>query len=73
MNERVKQRQEDARQAERATKKTIADAIKKAQNRPRLHETTQDDLKKGSSLAMIKATAKMVALLKANGESEKDI
>jgi len=30
MNERVKQRQEDARQAERATKKTIADAIKKA-------------------------------------------
>lgn len=56
------------RAEENKAKQVLADAVKRAKARPMLLEQSQDDLKAASNLTFLKATMKMITLLKDQNE-----
>jgi len=68
IREKVKDSREAMRKQEIGNKKALEDAVKKGRSRPMLLETSTADYKANSNLSMLKATYKMIELLKAQGE-----
>ena len=68
IKEKCKEKKDAMRAEEAKSKQAIADALKRAKQRPMLLEQSQDDLKAASNLTFLKATMKMITLLKDQGE-----
>lgn len=60
---------QDQRKENRKAQKLIQEAITKGRSRPMLFDLNQGDYKANSNLAYIKATEKMIKLLKESGEN----
>jgi hypothetical protein len=68
VSETVKQRKKEMREDERKRREELRERVEKGRSRPCLFEQSSVDLKKQSNLAFLKATQKMLDVLKANGE-----
>ena len=68
IKEKAKEKRDHMRAEEAKAKQVLADAVKRAKARPMLLEQSQDDLKAASNLTFLKATMKMITLLKDQNE-----
>lgn len=68
IKEQVKQAKKDMAKQSKENKAKLEEAIKKGRSRKMLFETTASDNANASNLAYLKATEKMINLLKEHGE-----